>query len=142
MRKFRQNYSQDPSLILELGLYEMVGKLVDDEFKCLVCEDRVSTRQETERHLLRHFLEQENVDFHKPPASSTIGQERAAGQCSVVSSASTSCARAGERLRSASATPVDPGVQPPSFTGFFRYQLIFSVEQISCVAIVIQDIPA
>ena len=68
VRKFRQNYLQDPSLILELGLYEMVGKLVDDEFKCLVCEDRVSTRQETERHLLRHFLEQGDVDFHKPPA--------------------------------------------------------------------------
>ena len=34
---------------------------------CLVCEDRVSTRQETERHLLGHFLEQGDVDFHKPP---------------------------------------------------------------------------
>ena len=68
VRKFRQNYLQDPALVLELGLYEMAGKLVDDEFKCLVCEDRVSTRQETERHVLRHFLEQEDVDFHKPPA--------------------------------------------------------------------------
>ena len=68
VRKFRQNYSQEPSLILELGLYEMVGKLVDDEFKCLVREDRVSTRQETDRHLLRHFLEQEDVDFPNPPA--------------------------------------------------------------------------
>ena len=68
VRKFRQNYLQDPALVLELGLYEMEGKLVDDEFKCLVCEDRVSTRQETERHVLRHFLEQEDVDLHKPPA--------------------------------------------------------------------------
>ena len=68
VRKFRQNYLQDPALVLELGLYEMAGKLVDDEFKCLVCEDRVSTRQETERHVLRHFLEQGDVDFHNPPA--------------------------------------------------------------------------
>ena len=68
VRKFRQNYLKDPALILELGLYEMAGKLVDDEFKCLVCEDRVSTRQETERHVLRHFLEHGDVDFHNPPA--------------------------------------------------------------------------
>ena len=80
VRKFRQNYSQDPFLILELGLYEMVGKLVDDEFKCLVCEDRVSTRQETERHLLRHFLEQGDVDFHKPPAKARCKRGTSAGK--------------------------------------------------------------
>ena len=28
VRKFRQNYLQDPALVLELGLYEMAGKLV------------------------------------------------------------------------------------------------------------------
>ena len=78
VRKFRQNYLQDPALVLELGLYEMAGKLVDDEFKCLVCEDRVSTRQETERHVLRHFLEQEDVDFHKPPAKAR--RKRGAGE--------------------------------------------------------------
>ena len=78
VRKFRQNYLQDPALVLELGLYEMAGKLVDDEFKCLVCEDRVSTRQETERHVLRHFLEQEDVDFHNPPAK--MRRKRSTGE--------------------------------------------------------------
>ena len=78
VRKFRQNYLQDPALILDLGLYEMAGKLVDDEFKCLVCEDRVSTRQETERHVLRHFLEQGDVDFHNPPAK--MRRKRSTGE--------------------------------------------------------------
>ena len=78
VRKFRQNYLQDPALVLELGLYEMAGKLVDDEFKCLVCEDRVSTRQETERHVLRHFLEQGDVDFHNPPAK--MRRKRSTGE--------------------------------------------------------------
>ena len=78
VRKFRQNYLHNPALILELGLYEMAGKLVDDEFKCLVCEDRVSTRQETERHVLRHFLEQGDVDFYKPPAK--VRRKRGTGE--------------------------------------------------------------
>ena len=78
VRKFRQNYLEDPTPILELRLYEMAGKLVDDEFKCLVCEDRVSTRQETERHVLRHFLEQGDIDFHNPPAK--MQRKRSTGE--------------------------------------------------------------
>jgi len=66
IRRYRQRYWQDPGLILELDLYEMVGRARDEEYRCLVCEERVITQEETQRHVLAHFLEQVQVDRFLP----------------------------------------------------------------------------
>ena len=66
VRRFRQRYWDEPGLILELDLYEMVGRAKDEEYKCLVCEERVVMQREMQRHVLGHFLEQDTVDGFLP----------------------------------------------------------------------------
>ena len=66
VRRFRNRYWDEPKLILELDLYEMVGRAKDEEYKCLVCEERVVTQLDMQRHILGHFLEQETVDGFLP----------------------------------------------------------------------------
>ncbi len=68
VRRFRKQYWDDPQLLLELDLYEMVGRAKDEEYKCLVCEERVVTQKEIQRHVLGHFLEQAAVDRFLPRA--------------------------------------------------------------------------
>jgi hypothetical protein len=66
IRRFRLRFWAQPSLILDLGLYEMVGSASDNEFRCLVCNDRVLIRQNMERHVLSHFLDTPKVDVVAP----------------------------------------------------------------------------
>ncbi len=66
VRRFRKQYWDDPQLLLELDLYEMVGRARDEEYRCLVCEERVITTLEIQRHVLSHFLVDELVDQHLP----------------------------------------------------------------------------
>ncbi len=61
VRRFRRRFWQEPQLLLELGLYEMAGRTREDAFRCLVCGDRVRKRWEMERHILRHYLDEEIV---------------------------------------------------------------------------------
>ena len=68
VRRYRDKYWDDPGLILELDLYEMVGRARDEEYRCLVCEERVITQREVQRHLLTHFLEPVHVDRFLPRA--------------------------------------------------------------------------
>ena len=62
VRRFRKRFWKDPGLILELGLYEMVGKAKDREYRCLVCEERVVSPEQAQRHVLTHFLDEATVD--------------------------------------------------------------------------------
>ena len=57
-------YWEDPSLLLDLQLYEMAGRSVEDLFRCLVCADRVKGRKEMDNHLLSHFLDPEVVEYN------------------------------------------------------------------------------
>ena len=66
VRRFRNRYWDQPELILELELFEMVGRAKDEEYKCLVCEERVITQRDMQRHVLSHFLEQDTVDSFLP----------------------------------------------------------------------------
>ena len=66
VRRFRNRYGDKPKLILELDLYEMIGRAKDEEYKCLVCEERVVTQIDMQRHVLGHFLEQDTVDDFLP----------------------------------------------------------------------------
>ena len=58
VRRFRQRFWQEPLVLLELGLYEMVGSSVKKEYRCLVCGDRLKGHRKVERHVLNHFLEE------------------------------------------------------------------------------------
>ena len=58
VRRFRRQYWDNPRLILELGLYEMAGRALEQEYRCLVCSDRVVNRPDVERHVLGHYLEE------------------------------------------------------------------------------------
>ena len=49
-------------LLLELGLFEMVSGPAKDEYRCLVCGDRMKSRQRVERHVLGHYLEEPVVE--------------------------------------------------------------------------------
>ena len=62
-RGFRSSFWGDPERLLELGLFEMVGRAKDQEFKCLVCEEKVETKYQTERHVFSHFLEKSAVEY-------------------------------------------------------------------------------
>ncbi len=63
VRRFRRSFWGDPERLLELGLFEMVGRAKNQEFKCLVCEEKVETKSKTERHVLSHFLEESAVKY-------------------------------------------------------------------------------
>ena len=66
VRRFRKRFWRQPRLLLELGLFEMVGRARDDEYRCLVCADQVTPRREVERHVLRHYLDAILVDSFMP----------------------------------------------------------------------------
>lgn len=66
VRRFRQRFWTEPGLILELGLYEMVGRAKDQEYRCLVCEERVVSSRQAQRHVLAHFIDQDALDHHLP----------------------------------------------------------------------------
>ena len=76
VRRFRNRYWDEPELILELDLYEMVGRAKDEEYRCLVCEERVVTQREMQRHLLGHFLEQDTVDAFLPQVKKRRANQR------------------------------------------------------------------
>ncbi len=66
VRRFRKQYWDDPQLLLELDLYEMGGRAKDEEYRCLVCEERVVYVREIQRHVLSHFLDMPLVDAYLP----------------------------------------------------------------------------
>ena len=76
VRRFRNRYWDEPKRILELDLYEMVGRAKDEEYKCLVCEERVVAQREMQRHVLGHFLEQDIVDAFLPQLKKRRGNQR------------------------------------------------------------------
>ena len=75
-RRFRKRYWEEPELVLELDLYEMVGRARDEEYRCLVCEERVITQREMQRHVLGHFLESAAVDGFLPRSRRRNSKQR------------------------------------------------------------------
>ncbi len=63
VRRFRRSFWGEPERLLELGLFEMVGRAKDQEFKCLICEEKVESKSKTERHVFSHFLEKSAVEY-------------------------------------------------------------------------------
>ena len=63
VRRFRSSFWADPERLLELGLFEMVGRAKDQEFKCLVCEEKVESKSKIQRHVFGHFLEESAVEY-------------------------------------------------------------------------------
>lgn len=57
VRRFRNRFWAQPALLLELGLFEMTGRTKSDEYRCLVCGDRIIKRKSVEHHVLKHFLD-------------------------------------------------------------------------------------
>ena len=56
VRRFRKAFWQDPTMLLELALFEMVGTPKNDEYRCLVCSDRVLGRDKVEEHVIAHYV--------------------------------------------------------------------------------------
>ena len=44
----------------------MTHRAKGTEYRCLMCADRVISRKEVERHLLRHYLDETIVEFLLP----------------------------------------------------------------------------
>ena len=57
VRRFRNKFWARPELLLELGLFEMVGKATNDDYKCLICGDRVIQRSAIEGHVKKHYVD-------------------------------------------------------------------------------------
>ena len=74
VRRFRKRFWQEPKLLLQLGLYEMAGRARENEYRCLVCGDRVISRRDTERHLLGHYLDEIIVESVLPKADEDRGE--------------------------------------------------------------------
>ncbi len=54
-------YALAIAVLLQLGLFEGVGRARDDEYKCLVCGDQIVGRSEIELHIRAHFLDEPDV---------------------------------------------------------------------------------
>ncbi len=62
VRRFRQKFAKDPDVLLKLGLFEMVGRARDEEYRCLVCGEQLIGKTDTERHVLAHFIDPRSRD--------------------------------------------------------------------------------
>lgn len=62
IRRFRRKFMDEPQLLLELGLFEMLGKVKDEEHRCLVCSERMVGRERVERHTLLHYVDRRIVN--------------------------------------------------------------------------------
>ncbi len=62
VRRFRQRFWADPLILLDLGLFEMVGPARNEEYRCLVCGERIEEKREVERHVLGHYAEEDMVN--------------------------------------------------------------------------------
>ncbi|MDP2949457.1 MAG: helix-turn-helix domain-containing protein [Chloroflexota bacterium] len=75
VRRFRKRFWEEPRLLLELGLYEMVGSVRTPEYRCLVCGEQALGRLATERHVLRHYLEEAVVMATLPEVASNSAHQ-------------------------------------------------------------------
>ena len=66
VRRFRKRFWAEPRVLLELGLYEMVGRTREDQYRCLICADRVTGRVRVQHHVLRHYLDEVIVEEALP----------------------------------------------------------------------------
>ena len=57
VRRFRNKIWAMPDLLLELGLFEMVGSAKNEDYKCLICGDRVIQRSAIESHVKKHYVD-------------------------------------------------------------------------------------
>ena len=63
VRRSRRRFWRNPERLLELGLFEMVGRAKDQEFKRLVCEEKVESKSKIQRPVYSHFLEEFAVEY-------------------------------------------------------------------------------
>ena len=61
VRRYRQSLWKAPQTLLELDLYEEVGSGKNMRWRCLVCAERMEGRDTVERHVLRHYLDEQTV---------------------------------------------------------------------------------
>ena len=66
VRRFRQRLWADPLILLDLALFEMVGPARNEEYRCVVCGERVEEKREVERHVLSHYAEEDMVNHLLP----------------------------------------------------------------------------
>lgn len=57
VRRFRKRVWDDPRVLLDLGLIEMVYRGRAENYRCLVCGDRLIFRQEAEQHVVAHYVD-------------------------------------------------------------------------------------
>ena len=67
IRRARSRLWQNPHLLLQLDLFEAIGRVTDEEYRCLVCGDQVIGRRVVQQHILRHFLDESTVQAALPP---------------------------------------------------------------------------
>ena len=57
VRRFRKSVWDDPRVLLDLDLIEMVPRGSSENYRCLVCGDRLIFRQEAEHHVVAHYVD-------------------------------------------------------------------------------------
>ena len=72
---------REPKLLPELDFLGMVASAEKDEYRRLVCRDRVKVRLQIERHILSHFVDQDVVDAVLPDDINAIGHPAASVLC-------------------------------------------------------------
>lgn len=80
VRRFRRGFWDHPKDLLELDLFEMVGRASNDEFRCLVCVERVVGRREVERHVVGHFVEESVLNAVLPRPRRRKSQDKRPGR--------------------------------------------------------------
>ena len=80
VRRFRSRFTQEPNVLLELRLYEMVGRARDDEYRCLVCGDQLLSRRTIEGHVLGHYLDPRQVRTYLEPQAQRPDGPKTAGR--------------------------------------------------------------
>ncbi|MDA1189438.1 MAG: helix-turn-helix domain containing protein [Chloroflexi bacterium] len=105
VRRFRTQYTEQPELLLRLGLQEMIGTAKEEEYRCLVCGDRFLVRQEVDQHVLSHFLDESTAaDVVTEDESGQVQDEKASDEVITSSSNDT-------KARSPMPTPESPVFQ-------------------------------
>lgn len=56
VHRFHRSFRSTPKILMGLGLYEMLGRASQREYRCLVCDERVIGRREIQHHILAHYL--------------------------------------------------------------------------------------
>ena len=60
IQRFKSQYKNTPSVLLNLNLIKMTSRIPRNEYVCLICGKYIIEENIAENHLIEHFINQDN----------------------------------------------------------------------------------